>query len=244
MPENFYSPQGEPQSSYGAARQESLSHYTAKTFGTMFLGLLVTFVVAWLLAYPGQDVLVNTLINAPWVQLVVLVAQLVVVLAMSAMIKKLSPAAAAACFLVYSVLTGLTFSLFFVAYEVPTLALVFGFTALYFGGMAIFGYLTRIDLSRLRTVLVGGLIAIIIFNLLMLFIPGLQVADRIMCTLGVILFLAFTAYDTQKIKAYYYGFQGDDAMLKKASIISALELYLDFINLFLYLLRIFGKGKD
>ncbi len=244
MPENFYSPQSEPQSSYGVARQESLSHYTAKTFGTMFLGLLVTFVVAWLLAYPGQDVLVNTLINAPWVQLVVLVAQLVVVLAMSAMIKKLSPAAAAACFLVYSVLTGLTFSLFFVAYEVPTLALVFGFTALYFGGMAIFGYLTRIDLSRLRTVLVGGLIAIIIFNLLMLFIPGLQVADRIMCTLGVILFLAFTAYDTQKIKAYYYGFQGDDAMLKKASIISALELYLDFINLFLYLLRIFGKGKD
>ncbi len=244
MPENFYSPQGEPQSSYGTARQESLSHYTAKTFGTMFLGLLVTFVVAWLLAYPGQDVLVNTLINAPWVQLVVLVAQLVVVLAMSAMIKKLSPAAAAACFLVYSVLTGLTFSLFFVAYEVPTLALVFGFTALYFGGMAIFGYLTRIDLSRLRTVLVGGLIAIIIFNLLMLFIPGLQVADRIMCTLGVILFLAFTAYDTQKIKAYYYGFQGDDAMLKKASIISALELYLDFINLFLYLLRLFGKSKD
>ncbi len=244
MPENFYSPQSEPQSSYGAIRQESLSHYTAKTFGTMFLGLLVTFVVAWLLAYPGQDLLVNTLINAPWVQLVVLVAQLVVVLAMSAMIKKLSPAAAAACFLVYSVLTGLTFSLFFVAYEVPTLALVFGFTALYFGGMAIFGYLTKIDLSRLRTVLVGGLIAIIIFNLLMLFIPRLQVADRIMCTLGVILFLAFTAYDTQKINAYYYGFQGDDSMLKKASIISALELYLDFINLFLYLLRIFGKSKD
>ncbi len=246
MPEDFYNVQPEDQSSYGAIRQESLSHYTAKTFGIMFLGLLVTFGIAWFLAQTtaGMRLLYNALTAIPWIHFAILIAELVVVIAMSAMIKKLSPAAAAACFFVYSVLTGMTFSLIFIAYEVTSLVLVFAFTALYFGGMAVFGYLTKIDLSRLRTILVGGLIVLIVVNLLMLFIPGLEVLDRVMCTVGVVIFLAFTAYDTQKIKAYYYGFQGDDAMLKKASVISALELYLDFINLFLYLLRLFGKSKD
>lgn len=245
MPEDYYQPQDQ-QFDPAAQRQETLGHYTAKTFGIMFLGLLVTFALAAYLSmtFNGQFLLLRALYAFPYAHLVILVAQLVVVIAMSAMIHKLSPAAATACFFVYSVLTGLTFSVIFLAYEVTSLVLVFGFTALYFGGMAVFGYLTHIDLSRIRSVLMGGLIAIIIANVLMLFIPGLQVMDRVLCTIGIIIFLGFTAYDTQKIKAYYYGFQGDDAMLKKASVISALELYLDFINLFLYLLRLFGKSKD
>lgn len=245
MPED-YEPYQSQQFDPAAQRQETLGHYTAKTFGIMFLGLLVTFALAAYLSmtFNGQFLLLRALYAVPYAQFIILVAQLVVVIAMSAMIQKLSPAAATACFFVYSILTGLTFSVIFLAYDVTSLSLVFGFTALYFGGMAVFGYLTRIDLSRIRTVLLGGLIAIILANILMLFIPGLQVLDRVLCTIGVVLFLGFTAYDTQKIKAYYYGFQGDDAMLKKASVISALELYLDFINLFLYLLRLFGKSKD
>lgn len=245
MPENYDPYQGQ-QFDPTAQRQETLGHYTAKTFGIMFLGLLVTFALAAYLSmtFNGQFLLLRALYAFPYAHLVILVAQLVVVIAMSAMIRKLSPAAAMACFFVYSVLTGLTFSVVFLAYDVTSLALVFGFTALYFGGMAVFGYLTHIDLSRIRSVLLGGLIAIIIANILMLFIPGLQVMDRVLCTIGIIIFLGFTAYDTQKIKAYYYGFQGDDAMLSKASVISALELYLDFINLFLYLLRLFGKSRD
>ena len=243
MSENIYPVQPEGQ---GVARQQTLSQYTAKTFGIMFLGLLVTFGIAFYLSntLSGILLMVRALSAVPYLHLIILVAELVVVIAMSAAIRKLSPAVATACFFVYSVLTGLTFGMIFLAYEVMSLALVFGFTALYFGGMAVFGYVTKIDLTRLRPILIGGLIALIVFNLLMLFIPGLQAADRIMCTIGVIIFLGFTAYDTQKIKAYYYGFQGDDAMLKKASVISALELYLDFINLFLYLLRIFGKSRD
>ncbi len=228
-----------------ATRQETLGRYTAKTFALMFLGLLVTFAVGAFFAWTdtGLMLLIDALMAVPYLQTIILVAQLVVVIAMSAMIRKLSPAAATACFFVYAVLTGLTFSVIFLACEIRTLMLVFAFTALYFGGMAVFGYVTNIDLSRIRTVLLGGLIALIVFNVLMLFIPGLEVLDRVMCTVGVIIFLAFTAYDTQKIKSFYYGFQGDDAMLKKASTISALELYLDFINLFLYLLRLFGKNS-
>lgn len=243
MPENFYSEQSQP---FETQRQESLNRYTAKTFGMMFLGLLVTFAIAFYLSntLSGLVLMYRAITALPWIHWVILVAELVVVIAMSAMLRKISPVVATVCFFIYAVLTGLTFGLIFTAYEVGSLALVFGFTALYFGGMAVFGFVTKIDLSRLRTLLVGGLIALIIANLLMAIFNIGGVAERVMCTIGIIIFLAYTAYDTQKIKAFYYGFQGDDAMLKKASVISALELYLDFINLFLYLLRIFGKSRD
>ena len=245
MPENYYPSQFDGQPTQGVARQETLGQYTAKTFGLMFLGLLVTFGIAFYLSntLSGFMLMYRALTAMPYLHLVILVAELVVVVAMSAMLRKISPAVAMACFFIYSVLTGLTFGLIFTAYAVNTLALVFGFTALYFAGMAVFGFFTKIDMSKWRNVLLGGLIALIVVNVLMLFIPGLQVLDRVMCTIGVIIFLAYTAYDTQKIRRYYLGFQGDDAMLKKASVISALELYLDFINLFLYLLRLFGRNS-
>lgn len=245
MSENFYTPQ-EPLAEAGTGI--SLKRYTAQTFGIMFLGLMVTFAIAFFLSNTFEGFLllyrVNQIVSLGTVQLILLVAELVVVIAMTAMIQKLSPAAAAVCFFVYSVLTGLTFAPIFLVYELSSLALVFGFTALYFGGMAVFGFFTSIDLSRIRTLLVGGLIFLIIANILMLFIPGLQVMDRVLCTVGVVLFLAYTAYDTQKIKTFYATFQSDEAMLKKAGVISALQLYLDFINLFLYLLRLFGKRRN
>ena len=242
MPENY------DYSSFdvGAQRQETLGRYTAKTFGIMFLGLLVTFAIAAYLSntFSGFQLMVRALNAMPLLYLILPVAELVVVIVLSARLQKISPAGATGCFFLYSVLTGLTFGMIFTAYDFGALALIFGFTALYFGGMAVFGYVTKIDLSRLRPILIGGLIALIVMNLLMLFIPGLAAMDRVLCTVGVLIFLAFTAYDTQKIRRYYLGFQGDDAMLKKASVISALELYLDFINLFLYLLRIFGRSRD
>ena len=246
MPQDYYPSQFDGQMNPSTQRQETLGQYTAKTFGIMFLGLLVTFAIAFYLSntYSGLMLMVNAITAMPYIHLVILVAELVVVIGMTARLQKMSPATATACFFVYSILTGLTFGIIFTAYEVSTLALVFGFTALYFGGMAVFGFVTKIDLTQLRPILVGGLIVLIVANLLMMFIPGMQALDHVLCTVGVIIFLAYTAYDTQKIRRYYLGFQGDEAMLKKASVISALELYLDFINLFLYLLRLFGKSRD
>ncbi len=238
MEDNFYAQ--ERQREMGRTGV-TLGRYTAKTFLIMFLGLLVTFAVA--VSCCVTPVLLYAVAYIPYFHIIILVAQLAVVIGMSAMIRKLSPAAAGVCFFVYAVLTGVTFTFYFLVYDVASLLLAFGATALYFGGMAVFGYVTGIDLSRLRTVLLGGLIFLIIMNVAMLFIPGLEAMDRILCTVGVVIFLAFTAYDTQKIKTFYYSFNGDEAMLKKASIISALELYLDFINIFLYLLRFLGKGS-
>lgn len=221
---------------------ESLQRYTAKTFLWMFLGLLVTFavsVVSYVTVLPYR-----ILIISPYALFVLTGAELVLVLVLSMKVHSLSVGAARGLFLAYAVLNGVVFSTWFFLYELYSLVLVFAVTALYFGVMAAFGYFTSMDLSRIRTILIGGLIFLIAFNLLALFIPAFGAMERIVCVIGIVVFLAFTAYDTQKIKAFYYGFAGYEDMLSKASIISALELYLDFINLFLYLLRFLGKRKN
>ena len=221
---------------------ESLQRYTAKTFLWMFLGLLVTFavsVVGYVTLLPFRILMVS-----PYLLLALTGVELVLVFVLSAKIQTLSVGAARGLFLAYAVLNGVVFSTWFFLYEVYSLVLVFAVTALYFGIMAAFGYFTSMDLSRIRTILIGGLIFLIAFNLLAMFIPALGAMERIACIIGIVVFLAFTAYDTQKIKAFYYSFAGYEDMLSKASIISALELYLDFINLFLYLLRFLGRRRN
>lgn len=243
MENNFYE---QERSLERGAAGESIGRYTAKTFLMMFLGLMVTFGVAMFLSgtYYGVYAMLYALYYVPYIHLILLVAELAVVIGMTAGIHKISSATATVFFFLYSILTGLTFSVIFFAYELSSLILIFGATALYFGGMAVFGYVTNIDLSRMRNILLGGLIFLIVMNVAMMFIPALEVADQVVCTVGVIIFLGYTAYDTQKIKSFYTAYQGDEAMLKKASIFSALQLYLDFVNMFLYLLRLLGKKKN
>ena len=218
---------------------ESIGAYTVKTFAWMFLGLLATFGVA-LFGYATGTILY--LFAIPYFHLVLLVAELAVVIFLSARIHKLSIPAARTLFFAYAVLNGIVFSAYFIIYGMLSLILVFAMTAVYFGGMALYGYLTKTDLSRLRPVLIGGLLFLIVFGLLSLFTPMAGV-ERVVCLVGVAIFLGFTAYDTQKIQTYYRAYQSDAAMLERASIISALQLYLDFINLFLYLLRFLGKSR-
>jgi hypothetical protein len=243
MEDNFYAQERRRELGYAG---ESIGRYTAKTFLLMFLGLLVTFGTALFFAetFTGYMLLYRAYTAIPALHLLLLVAELAVVIGMTAALHRISTGTATAFFFLYALLTGLTFTTIFLVYDLESLILVFGATALYFGGMAVFGYLTAIDLSRMRTILVSGLIFLILFNLLMLFIPGLAGADRLLCTIGVILFLGYTAYDTQKIRTFYQAYSGDPIMLKKASIYSALALYLDFVNMFLYLLRIFGRQRS
>lgn len=225
--------------SFGA--QESAAAYTAKTFLWMFLGLLTTFFVA-AAGYASQATL-YLLVYVPYSQIILLVAELVVVVALSARVHKLSVPVARALFFLYAVLNGIVFSAYFLIFEVSSMILVFLATSIYFGALAAYGYLTKTDLSRLRPVLVGGLIFLLIFGLLSLFLP-LGAFDRVVCLVGIAIFLGFTAYDTQKIRTYYTAFAGNPEMAQKASILSALELYLDFVNLFLYLLRFLGRRKN
>lgn len=220
---------------------ETVGKYTARTFLWMFVGLAVTFGVAIMGAATG---LIYVMLSIPFFQLGLLIAELVVVLVLASRIQSLSITGARALFIGYSVLNGFVFSFYFIYFRLDSLILVFGATAIYFGALAVFGYFTNADLSRLRSILVGGLFFLIIFGVLSMFIPGLYAMERIYCLVGIAIFLGFTAYDTQKIKYYHDVYGCDPEMARKASIYAALQLYLDFINLFLYLLRFLGRRKN
>ena len=138
---------------------------------------------------------------------------------------------------------GLVCGTWLLLYELESVVLVFAAAALYFGGMAVFGFVTDMDLSRLRNLLLAGLIFLIIANVAMWFIPAVGVTEQVVCTIGVVVFLGYTAYDTQMIRRLYDAFQGDEEMLRKGSIFAALNLCLDFVNLFIYLLRILGRSR-
>lgn len=225
---------------YDAAQEyEPLNRYTAKTFGWMFAGLLVTFLVAMTAYMTG---LVWYVFAIPYAVLVLGIAEVAVVLYMSARINKVSVGTARALFLTYSVLNGVVFSAYFLIYELPSMVFIFGATALFFGIMAAVGYTTRADLSNLRNFLIGGLVFLLVFWVAAMFI-NLERFEIVACTVGIFIFLVFTAYDTQKIRAYHQVYAQDPQMARKASIFSALQLYLDFINLFIYLLRVLGRRK-
>lgn len=232
--ENLYQPVD-----FGGQDVEPVGRYAARTFGWMGLGLMTTFVVMFGCFFSGVTI---ALFQIPAIPLILLIAELAVVIALSARVKKLSVGAARGLFFAYAVLNGVVFSTYLAMYDLLSLVFVFGMTALYFGVMAAVGYFTKVDLSGLRPVLVGGLVFLLVFWVVTGFM-GIAQFDRILCIGGSALFLAFTAYDTQKIKAYHTAFSGAPEMLAKASIIAALELYLDFINLFLYILRLLGKRK-
>lgn len=225
---------------YEAAREyEPLDRYTAKTFGWMFLGLMVTFLVA-VTGYVTRLVLFVALV--PQAFLVLGIAEVAVVLFLSARITKMSVGTARALFMVYSVLNGVVFSTYFLIYSLPSLVYVFGATSLFFGIMAAIGYFAKADLSRLRNFLVGGLVFLLVFWVASMFL-NLQRFEVIACSVGIFIFLLFSAYDTQKIRACHQVYCHDGEMAAKASIFAALQLYLDFINLFLYLLRVLGRRK-
>ncbi len=227
--------------SYVSSQGDTLGQYTAKTFLWMVLGLLVTFGVAvgcWV-----TRATIYALYYIPYIHLVVLVATLAISFIMVGRMEKMAVGTAIALFVTFSALFGFTLSIYLFVYELASLTLCFLLTAVYFGALAAYGFFTKRDLANLRTILVSGLIFLIIFGLLSMFIPGFQMFDRVICLIGIAVFLGYTAYDTQKIRAYYNYYSASPDMLAKASIFSALQLYLDFVNLFLYLLRFLGNKR-
>ena len=217
----------------------TLNQYIAQTFGWMFVGLMITFLLAAALALTGG---VYYMFSIPYIMPILLIAELVVVMVMSAGILERSVGTTRTLFAAYSILNGVVFSVYFVAFDVVNLIFIFGLTAMFFGAFALYGRFTKTDLSRLRPLLLGGLIFLVVAGLLTMFID-LSGLEQIICMVGIVVFLCLTAYDVQKIRANYEYFYGDEAMLQKASVFSALQLYLDFINLFLYLLRFLGKNN-
>lgn len=231
--------------SYAESPFGTLNQFVAKTFGWMFAGLLVTFAAAVGTVSTGAFVM----LFSTGLVFALTIAELILVLVLSARITKLQPSTATAMFFVYAVLNGINLSVYFIAYDLSTLILAFLVGAVYFGVMAVYGANTQRDLLGWAPKLMGGLVALIVTSLVgglfgLLFGISFGFLDVVYCGLSVLLFMGMTAYDTQMLKHHYAYFGGDAAMLQKASIFGALNLYLDFINIFLYIVRILGRNRD
>ena len=223
----------------GADAQLARQGFLTSVFGWMFLGLALTAGIAAYVAASSD--MISWFEDHPIAWLVMFIAQLGLVVTISAGINRISYPAATFLFLLYAGLNGFIFSIILEAYTTASIASAFGVSAGMFGGMAAYGYVTKRDLSGMRSILFMGLIGIIIGLVINMFWAN-SVLYWFVTFGGVVLFCALTAYDMQKIKQI--GSSGaDPETLRKASILGALSLYLDFINLFLFMLRIFGSAR-
>ncbi|WP_336055198.1 Bax inhibitor-1/YccA family protein [Nitratireductor sp. CH_MIT9313-5] len=228
-----------------AAIDEGLRAYMLKVYNLMAIGLALTGVAA-LATYnmavsDGQLTAFGQLIYASAFRWVVILAPLALVFFMSFRIDKLSVPAAQTTFWVYSALVGLSLSTIFLVYTGESIVRTFFITAASFGALSLWGYTTKRDLSGMGSFLFMGLIGIIIASIVNIFL-GSSALQFAISVIGVLVFAGLTAYDTQQIKEMYY--EGDSKLVAgRKAIMGALRLYLDFINLFMFLLQFLGNRE-
>ena len=212
------------------------SVYTWMTLALAITGLTAMYMVKSL-------TFINTMTQNSMLFWGILIAEVVLVMYMTARINKISFTTATLLFIAYSILNGVTLSVLFLVYTMSSIATTFFVTAGTFGVMAVFGYITKKDLTRIGSLCIMGVIGIIIASVVNMFLHN-SMMDMIISYVGVLLFIGLTAYDAQKIKRLL---SGDDIEVnestQKIALLGALTLYLDFINLFIYLLRILGDRK-
>jgi FtsH-binding integral membrane protein len=234
---------------YGATRgtldgaQSALSSkvFMAKVYGWMTAALLITALVAMYVA--GSEQFMNSIVHNRGLLIGLFIGELALVWILSASINRLSFPVAATMFVAYSALNGLTMSFIFLLYTSASIASTFFITAGTFGAMSLYGYTTKKDLSSWGSLLLMALIGLIIASVVNMFMVSTMLYWITTCA-GVLIFVGLTAYDTQKIKNMGVSDEGSYTDVgKKMAILGALSLYLDFINLFLYLLRIFGRRR-
>ncbi|MEJ4043224.1 Bax inhibitor-1/YccA family protein [Erwinia sp. SLM-02] len=232
-----------PRSSDSIVQRAStgLSTYMAQVYGWMTCGLLLTAFISW---YAANTPAVMQLVFANRITFFgLIIVQLGLVMVLSMMVHKLSGAVATGIFMLYSALTGLTMASIFLVYTYSSIASTFVVTAGMFGAMSLWGYTTKRDLSGMGSMLFMALIGIVLASLVNLWLKSTALMWAV-TYIGVVVFVGLTAYDTQKLKNIGESINVEDKEnLRRYSIMGALTLYLDFINLFLMLLRIFGNRR-
>ncbi len=223
--------------SRGVAVDAGLRSYMLSVYNTMASGVLLTGIVALLFARSG---LAADVLNSP-LRWLIMLAPLGFVMVLSFGINRLSTTSAQAIYWAFTVVMGLSLSSIFLVYTGESIATTFFATAASFAGLSLWGYTTKRDLSAFGTFLIMGLVGLIVAMLINLFVQSsaLQLAISF---IGVLLFAGLTAYDTQKIKSMYFYVAGSD-MVGKTVIMGALTLYLDFINMFTFLLQFMGDRR-
>ena len=216
--------------------KEYMTRVMSRVYLKMFLGLLVTAVAALFLV--SRPSVLYTIFSNQIIFWGIMIGELAIVFIVSGMINKLSTTTATLLFYLYALLNGVVFASVFFAYDLGSIGLTFGVTSAVFLAMSIYGYVTKADLTKMGSILIMALIGIIIASIVNIFLASSSL-DWIISIGGVIIFVGLTAWDTQKIKQM--AMETDEANVGKLATIGALSLYLDFINLFLYLLRFFGR---
>ncbi len=233
---------------FGASRADAarngaydagLRSYMLSVYNYMGSGVLLTGIVALAFAMSGAAAAV---FQNGALRIVLMMAPLAVVFAMSFGQNRMKTSTLQLLFWAYAVLMGLSLSTIFLVYSGTSIAGAFFATAAGFAGLSLYGYTTKKDLSAFGTFLIIGLVGLIVASLINLFLQS-GVMSLVISAVGVLIFAGLTAYDTQRTKSLYFEVAGTD-MVGKAVIMSALSLYLDFINMFLFVLRLFGASRD
>jgi FtsH-binding integral membrane protein len=226
-----------------------LSAVMRQVYLWMALGLLVAFGVAFAVSNAAfsVDQFTGRIIPAPWVGLtmiVSLIAYFILAFALQPLIMRLQPAVGSMLYLLFTALFGVMLSTIFVNYRIGTITTAFIATAGMFGAMSIVGYTTKMDLSRFGSILMMALIGLIIASIINIFLQ-LSALYWLINYAGVLIFAGMTAYDTQWIKTYANGvaMSGDRDAGARIALVGAFHLFLDFMNLFLFILRIMGGGR-
>jgi FtsH-binding integral membrane protein len=232
---------------YAGEIDQGLRAYMLKVYNYMAIGLAVTGVVALATANAavdasGQLTAFGAAIYTSPLRWVIMLAPLAAVFFLSFRIDRMSVGAAQATFWGYAAIMGLSLSSIFLVYTGQSIAQVFFVTAAAFGALSLYGYTTKKDLSAMGSFLIMGLFGVIIASIVNIFLASsaLQFAISV---IGVLVFAGLTAYDTQRIKEMYFAGDAADVMGRKA-IMGALTLYLDFINMFIMLLQLFGQSRE
>lgn len=209
----------------------------------VYLWMTMALAISGLTAYyaAGSYAFMSALTANRFTFIMLFVIELGLVIGLSAAIDRLSALTATIMFLIYSVVNGATLSVIFLAYDMGSIANVFFITAGTFASMALFGTVTKRDLSKLGSYLYMALFGLIIAGVVNMFLHSARF-DYIVSIVGVLVFTGLTAYDVQKIRAMIFT-AGDEELSTKVAIIGALTLYLDFVNFFLYMLRLGGNRK-
>lgn len=223
------------------AQQSSISRFMYKVYGWMSVGLAVTAGLSYYLAAtPG---FVESMVTHSWMFFGILIFQLALVMGLSFFIMRMNYVTALGCFLLYAASVGLTMAPIFLIYTTGSIYLTFVSTAGMFGVMCLYGYFTQADLTTAGNISMMALIGIIIASLVNMFLKS-PMMDYVISGIGVLVFTVLTAYDSQKIKQMAQQLMADERTRSKIAILGALTMYLDFINLFLFLLRFLGNKRD
>ncbi len=218
----------------------AVNKYMTSVFGWMSAALAITAFTALFVA--SSQTLLELIIGNRIVFYALIGAELLLVIGIGSLINRISAAVATALFLLYSIVNGATLSFIFLAYTSGSIATTFFITAGTFSVMALAGYFTKKDLTTMGGLLIMALVGLILASLVNMFLQS-ELLYWISSYIGVIVFVGLTAYDTQKIKNIGIEAIRNDTSTAKIAILGALSLYLDFVNLFLYLLRLFGNRK-